>query len=576
MRTWGKLLAAAAIVISAPAAAQEAVGNWAGVLEVTESVKLPLVVHILRDDSGAVTGTMDSPTQGAIGLPLAAIVTAPGTLMFTVPTIQGAYTSRWDANAKSWNGQWSQAGMTWPLVLAVPPPPQPLPADWTLPSDADLSSMIEARIAPRAGEGIVVGVLGPDGRRVVAGGPAGATAYNGDTLFEIGSISKVFTALILSDMVNKGQVALDDPAEKYLPAGATMPARNGRKITLADLATHTSGLPRMPDNMPFGDPDDPFADYSETLMLQFLAGYELPRDVGEKWEYSNLGVGLLGYLLARAAGTDYPTLLHDRVTGPLGLDDTVIALSPAQTARFAQGYDQYMRPAKPWNLATLSGAGAIRSSVNDMLKFAAAALDPGSPIAAAMTTALSVRRDIGNPRVEQALGWEIAHPEPDRDLLIHDGGTGGYRSVLALEPSKGTASVALVNSAAEPSASDLGIHALIGSPVAPTPPVPAAPPAASVHTEITLPAADLDKVVGRYVFGSGVVFNVEHVGNALRAQRQGSATGPVLPIFPEAPLTFFWKAVDAQITFTTDASGTVTGAVFTQSGQTLTGQRALP
>src|SRR5690606_33087648 len=106
------------------------------------------------------------------------------------------------------------------------------------------------RIAPRNGQGIVVGVLEPQGRRIVAGGPEGDEPFDGDTLFEIGSISKVFTALLLADMANKGEVSLDDPAAKYLPAGATMPERGGKQITLADLSTHMSGLPRLPDNMP--------------------------------------------------------------------------------------------------------------------------------------------------------------------------------------------------------------------------------------------------------------------------------------------------------------------------------------
>ena len=135
-----------------------------------------------------------------------------------------------------------------------------------------------------------------------------------------------------------------------------------------------------------------------------------------------------------------------------------------------------MQPAKPWHLPALVGAGGIRSTADDMLRFAAAALDPQSPIGPAMATTLANRVDGGNPRAEQALGWQVVHPEPGRDLLIHNGGTGGFRSALALEPDKGRAAVVLVNSGAEPSATDLAMHVLLGSPVAPTPPVPPAPP----------------------------------------------------------------------------------------------------
>ena len=352
-----------------------------------------------------------------------------------------------------------------------------------------------------------------------------------------------------------------------------MPSRNCRKITLADLSTHTSSLPRLPDNMPFGDPEDPYADYTEALLLEFLAGHELTRDIGERADYSNLGGGLRGYLLARAAGAAYETLLRDRITGPLGMADTAISLSADQQARFAPALDMYMRPAKPWRLSVLAGAGAIRSTASDMLKFAAAALDPGSAIGPAMRTALSVRRPTGNARIEQALGWQVVHPEPGREIVQHGGGTGGFRTHLALEPSSGRAVVALANSAAEPSATDLAIHLLVGSPVAPTPPVPPAPPPPVSRTEVALPTAELDRVVGRYELMPELILTLERRGEGLMAQLTGQ---PAFPIFAEAPLEFFWRVVDAQLRFTADESGKVTGVVLTQNGQQLTGKPLEP
>ena len=582
MRTWTKVLVGVAMSISAPAAAQDAVGDWIGTLD-AGGAKLRLAVHIQRGPDGSLAGTMDSLDQGSFGIPLGSIVVEGARLAFAVPVISGGYTGEWDEATMGWRGNWSQGGASLPLALAPggPPPeaaraPEPLPANWEIPSDAAIESLIDARNAPREGQGIVVGVLDPAGRRVVAGGPQGGEAFGGDTVFEIGSISKVFTALILADMANKGEVALDDPAEKYLPAGARMPARGGRKITLRDLSTHMSALPRLPDNMPFGDPADPYADYTEAMMLEFLGRYELPRDIGAQAEYSNFGVGLLGYLLGRAAGSDYETLLRERITGPLGMADTSVALSAGQQARFAPGYGTFMQPARPWHLPTLVGAGGIRSTADDMLRFASAALDPQSPIGPAMTTALANRVEGGNPRAEQALGWQVGHPEPGRTVVIHNGGTGGFRSALALEPDKGRAAVVLVNSAAEPSATDLALHVLVGAPVAPTPPVPPAPPPQAARAEVTLPVAELDRVVGRYEFAPGVVFSVTRNGTALQAQREGSAVGPVLPIFAEAPLRFFWRAVDGTIEFTTDAGGQVTGAEATFDGQKLTGKRLDP
>jgi CubicO group peptidase (beta-lactamase class C family) len=374
------LAALAGFALAVPVAAQEAAGHWAGTLEPAPGTSLPLVVHIKRDEAGAVSGTMDSPAQGVSGLPLAEIGIENGSLSFAVPSVGGRYRAQWDAETKSWKGEWSQAGMRWPLSLAAPAPPKPLPLDWKLPSDDEIGKLIAARNAPRAGQGMVVGVLGPEGRRIVAGGTGAGAKVDRATLFEIGSITKVFTGLLLADMVDKKEVALDDPAAKFLPPGHEMPQRNGRPITLRDLATHRSGLPRMADDMrEIAHPDGPFADYSEARLLAFLDRYQLPRETGSQWEYSNLGVGLLGYLLARAAGTDYETLLRKRITGPLAMDDTLITLPPSHAARLAPPFDSYLRPTKPWNLSVLTGAGGIRSTAENMLKFAAAVLDSKSP-----------------------------------------------------------------------------------------------------------------------------------------------------------------------------------------------------
>jgi D-alanyl-D-alanine-carboxypeptidase/D-alanyl-D-alanine-endopeptidase len=253
--------------------------------------------------------------------------------------------------------------------------------------------------------------------------------------------------------------------------------------------------------------------------------------------------------------------------------DTAVTLTPAQVARLATPYDAYGRKSKPWRLPALRGGGGIRSTGGDMLKLAAALLDPNSRLAPALKLMLAEQGDTGNPRVKQGLGFQVVRPEPGRELVVHDGGTGGFRSTLALEPARHSAVVVLTNSAAEPSTNDLGSRILIGTPVKPTPPLVPPPPPRSVHNEVTLPAAELGQVVGRYDFGNGIVFAVHRDGDHLVAQREGAVTGPVLPIFAEAPLKFFWKAVDAQVAFTTDESGKVIGATFTQAGQSLAGKR---
>jgi CubicO group peptidase (beta-lactamase class C family) len=568
------LAAVANLATAVPATAQDAAGDWLGILEVAPGTRLPLVVHFKHDDAGAMSGTIDSPVQGVNGLPLAEILASDGRLAFTVPAISGHYEGSWDETSSTWKGEYRQAGMTWPLEFRTSPRPQPLPADWQLPSNEAIRALIDARNAPRAGQGIVVGVIGPDGQRVVSGGSGAGATVDGNTLFEIGSITKVFTALILADMVNKGEVSLDDPAEKYLPAGHHMPQRSGRQITLRDLSTHRSGLPRMADNV--GDvtaPRGPFVGYGEAELLEFLDRYQLTRDIGSEWEYSNVGVGLLGYLLTRAARTDYETLLRQRITGPLSMNDTGIDLTPPQAARLVPAFDAYMRPTPPWELGVHVGAGGIRSSAADMLKFAAAVLDPNSPIAPALRTVLSVRVPGSGPGSEQALGWVITHPGPGRDVLLHDGSTGGFRTLLGIEPAKGRAVVVLINSAVEPSAADLGLGVLLGAPVPPTPPVPAAPVA---QIEVTLPLAELERVVGRYLFTGGFVIAVTLDGGILRAQNESTPRAQVNAISAEKPLVFFWKGLDAEIRFTTDGSGKVTGAELSQGNAHLTGTRIEP
>src|SRR5271156_2182391 len=258
---------------------------------------------------------------------------------------------------------------------------------------------------------MVAGVIGPSGRKVVSYGAlekGDPRVLSGDTVFEIGSATKVFTSVLLSDMVRRGEVALTDPVSKYLPAGVGVPQRNGRQIALQDLATHTSGLPRLPANWKPKDEANPYSDYSVAQLYEFLSSYELSRDIGSQYEYSNLGAGLLGHVLALRAGLDYEALVRARITEPLGMKDTGIALSPEMKGRMAVGHDWKLTPVPNWDLPTLAGAGALRSNATDILTFLAANLGyTKTPLAPAMAAMLNVRRPTGTPGLEVALGWRI-------------------------------------------------------------------------------------------------------------------------------------------------------------------------
>src|SRR5688572_24477142 len=209
------------------------------------------------------------------------------------------------------------------LVGAMPQAAQAPPARsqtlWTIPSNDTIRKLLAERMAHN-GVGVVVGIIEPAGRRVVVYGKSAASndrPLDGDTVFQIGSVTKVFTGLLLADMVQRGEVKVDDPASKYLPSGVRMPER-GRPITLIDLSKHWSGLPSMPTNFSLDARPNPYEAYSVEELYQFLSSYELPREPG-KQEYSNLGVALLGRLLARHAGMEYEELLKQRALAPLGL-----------------------------------------------------------------------------------------------------------------------------------------------------------------------------------------------------------------------------------------------------------------
>jgi len=241
----------------------------------------------------------------------------------------------------------------------------------------DLQRIIRERVDNDYSHGLVAGLLFPDGGvRIVAYGDSGlGRPLDPDDVFEIGSITKVFTGTLLAEMAQRGEVALDEPVKTLVPAGVTVPARNGRTITLEDLATHTSGLPRLPENLAPAGESDPYVDYTPQQLYDFLSSYTLTRDVGAEFEYSNEGAGLLGHLLALRAGQSYADIVRERILAPLGMTSTAVEVTAPMRERFVQGHDGDGRAVAHWNFTTLAGAGGLRSTAADMLAFAAAGLD---------------------------------------------------------------------------------------------------------------------------------------------------------------------------------------------------------
>jgi len=347
------------------------------------------------------------------------------------------------------------------LLAAVGALSTAAPAHGQTPPDTSIRPILCERVASHPQTGIVVGLLEADGaRRYIACGGSGRSDIALDSLavFEIGSITKVFTGALLADLAEQGRVALTDPVADYLPDSVRVPARNGRQITLLDLATQRSGLPRLPSNLRPRNALNPYADYSVSQLYLFLSGYTLTRDPGAQFEYSNLGVGLLGLALARAAGTSWPELVRERILAPLQLRMTGVSLTPEMQAHATTGHNALDREVPYWDLPTFAGAGALRSTAADMLRFAAANLDPGdAPLTKTLRLTHQPRADAGSAALQIGLNWLIAHPY-SRDIIWHNGGTGGFHAFIGLEPATGRAVVVLANSSR--SIDDIGLHVL--------------------------------------------------------------------------------------------------------------------
>jgi D-alanyl-D-alanine-carboxypeptidase/D-alanyl-D-alanine-endopeptidase len=436
-----------------------------------------------------------------------------------------------------------------------------------MPSNEGIRKILVDRLGDHSDRaGIVVGIIEPAGRRIIAQGrfdKNDTRLLNGDTVFEIGSITKVFTSLLLADMVQRGEVALTDPVAKYLPAGVKMPERGGRVITLEDLARHRSGLPRLPTNFDASaDPKNPYASYSVKQLYEFLSSYTLPRDIGAEFEYSNLGGGLLGHVLALAAGKDYETLIRARICKPLGMASTAITLSPDMKSHLAIGHDNRFEPTPNWDLPTLAGAGALRSTANDMLTFLAAQLgliksDLGSAIAATRSKWMPA-----GAGMEIGLGW-LKRPKAGSEIIWHNGGTGGYRSFAGFDPKAQIGVVVLSNVYTTAGVDDIGFHLLDTESGLLPPNSPLLQPPQE-HKEITLDSNILDRYVGKYQFVPNVFMTITRNSNQLSAQLTGQ--GPA-EIYPENQTDFFYRVVDAQILFRIDGQGRADALVLRQFGR---------
>jgi len=445
-------------------------GIWLGTLQ-TAGTSLRIQLHVKSDNGGKEYCSLDSLDQHAMGLDCAAVMFSGDVFGFDVPVVKGHYAGKLSADGNTVEGAWSQNNNSLSLTLArqkdevavkpIPPPTfdaamAPVhAADLESVLDRDLSAALKSgELAPARGAGVSIAVVDQGVRRFFNYGVA-----KQDSIFEIGSITKTFTGLILSQMAEQGKVKFEEPVRELLPAG-TVQKPVGAEITLLDLATQHSGLPQMPDNLAPADQNNPYADYHAENMYAFLAKHGVGKPDKPTFLYSNYGFGLLGQALSDRAGKPYPQLLKDEVLDPLGMHDTTIALSPEQQARVLPGHTGDYRPAHEWDLDAFAGAGAIRSTASDMLTYLEANLHPErvkptNASAAAKTISSALIRDhelradsMGGQKI--ALAWLY---DPSTGNYWHNGATGGYSAYAFLNLKGDYAAVVLLNTTIGPQGS---------------------------------------------------------------------------------------------------------------------------
>ncbi len=419
-----------------------------------------------------------------------------------------------------------------------------------------LQQVLDQRINQQQTDvGIVVGILSGGQEHYETLGKINAhqdQLVNPDTLFEIGSISKTFTSLLLADMVIKGEVQLHDRVSQYLPDSVTMPSKGDQHITLRHLATHSSGLPRLPDNMKPANLNNPYADYTEKDLYQFLSAYSLNRDIGAEVEYSNLGMGLLGHVLTLITGMDYESLLRQRILAPLEMHNTKIKFSKTDLENAATGHDQAGEPTSSWDIPTLAGAGAIRSSAKDMMKYLK--LQMGlveSDLKDAVALTHQFEKDYAG-NMKMGLAW-IKSPSPSGEFIIHDGGTGGFASFIGFNLSKKEGVVVLGNARNE--VADIGMTVL-----------------AHKVEKLLKPAADknlqfkpelLAEYTGDYQLTPELLLTISKVKGQLFAQATGQGK---LALEAISRTEFANHQVGARMVFLRDENKQVNRMTFSQGG----------
>jgi CubicO group peptidase (beta-lactamase class C family) len=433
--------------------------------------------------------------------------------------------------------------------------------------DAEVERVVAARIdGDRSGVCLVAVVVARQGDGAFAEQRADRCASSARSLppapgyrFEIGSISKAFTGVLLSEMAERGELSLDDTVQQHLPPGVKMPRFEGLEVTLRDLVTHTSGLPALPPGMRPASPLNPYADVDEKLVVGALAQLTLTHPPGERHAYSNWAFMLLSDIAGRRAGRPYDALLTERVLAPLGLKDTVVS----DNRRLITGHASFGRDTAAWDFpARFGGVGAIRSTPEDMARFARAMLgdvpqDTPATLKRALAASTQPQRVV-NDRLTMATAWFLLkRPESAAPWVFHNGMTGGFSSSLVIDPTQRRAALVLAD--AFGGFDDIAFHLL-----APASPLrePARP--------VALDLARAQAAVGRYRLRENFEIALLLDGEALYGQATGQGR---FPLKQDSRGDYYTEATELLLRVVRDDAGKGTELVVLQGGGVFRGKR---
>jgi D-alanyl-D-alanine-carboxypeptidase/D-alanyl-D-alanine-endopeptidase len=359
------------------------------------------------------------------------------------------------------------------------------------------------------------------------------------TAFEVGSISKTFTAALLADRIAAGRMRLDDPLRLYLPEGSKVPAFEGKPITLRHLVTHTSGLPALPPRMVIRTPSNPYVMVTEKQLLDSLAEVTLTQAPGTSWAYSNFAVMVLSHVLSQQYQKDLETAARERLFAPLGMKTSFVQTIPAGV-RVAQGHVPFQGPAgnraARWDFpVNLAGMGGFRATLPDMVRYLEANLGLVQGAGAAAASAAVARTHdevihVGDTHMGMA--WMMS-PLFEHKLLMHEGHTGGFSSFIAFDKQRQRGVVILSDTAFNSlgGLSDLGLHLMDDR-------FPLSKPRTLTDAE----PAMLDALAGSYRMDNGMEVTLRRRNAVLEMQVEGQKA---FPMGHDSSGDFFPLAVDA-------------------------------